>query len=132
MHNIFSCSLEKANTRLLEDLRHAEIEYNSLQDEVRVLNDRLINFRNEHVLELGKTFSIDSVYQSASFSAAKFQTLYDSILPQLGREIYGKISVHLSYTIIIQTLVALCMQCTRTIYLVSIFPEISLLCLPGD
>ncbi|XP_060559676.1 uncharacterized protein LOC132719793 isoform X3 [Ruditapes philippinarum] len=45
-------SLEKANIRLLEELRQTEFEYNSLQDEVRVLNDRLINFRNEHVLEL--------------------------------------------------------------------------------
>lgn len=46
-------SLEKANSRLLEELRQKELEYNALQDEVRVLNDRLINFRNEHVLELG-------------------------------------------------------------------------------
>lgn len=49
-------SLEKANVLLLEDLRQTEFEYNSLQNEVRVLNDRLINFRNEHVLELGKTY----------------------------------------------------------------------------
>ncbi|WAQ97517.1 hypothetical protein MAR_030207, partial [Mya arenaria] len=49
-HNIIS--LEKANKQLLEELRRREIEYNSLQDEVRILNDQLINFRNEHVLEL--------------------------------------------------------------------------------
>ncbi|KAL4239226.1 hypothetical protein ACF0H5_000043 [Mactra antiquata] len=45
-------SLEKANIRLLEELRQREMEYNNLQEEVRVLNNRLINFRNEHVLEL--------------------------------------------------------------------------------
>ncbi|XP_052240409.1 uncharacterized protein LOC127851019 isoform X3 [Dreissena polymorpha] len=49
-HNI--ASLEKANKRLLEDLRQREIEYMELQNEVTDLNNKLINFRNEHVLEL--------------------------------------------------------------------------------
>ena len=58
-YNHSCCSLEKANKRLLEELRHREIEYNSLQQEVRVLNDQLINFRNEHVLELGTMQLLD-------------------------------------------------------------------------
>lgn len=69
-----SFSLEKANIRLLEELRQAEMEYNTLQEEVRVLNSRLINFRNEHVLELGmKVFILLSFPQ---------YTIWDFILHQ--------------------------------------------------
>ena len=48
------CSLEKANALLLNELQQRELEYNRLQDDVKDLNDRLVNFRDEHSKELSK------------------------------------------------------------------------------
>ena len=48
------CSLEKANALLLDELQQRELEYNTLQDDVRDLNERLVKFRDEHSQELSK------------------------------------------------------------------------------
>ena len=47
-------SLEKANALLLDELQQRELEYNTLQDDVRDLNGRLVKFRDEHSQELSK------------------------------------------------------------------------------
>ena len=48
------CSLEKANALLLDELQQKELEYNTLQEDVRDLNGRLVKFRDEHSKELSK------------------------------------------------------------------------------
>ena len=54
-------SLEKANNQLLYELRERELEYNSLQEEVRDLNERLVTFRKEHAVELGMYLFLQSL-----------------------------------------------------------------------
>ena len=56
MCETFACSfsLEKANARLLDELQQKELEYDTLQEDVKDLNGRLVKFRDEHSKELSK------------------------------------------------------------------------------
>ena len=49
-----SFSLEKANARLLDELQQKELEYDTLQEDVKDLNGRLVKFRDEHSKELSE------------------------------------------------------------------------------
>ena len=54
MKILYAFSLEKANARLLDELQQKELEYDTLQEDVKDLNSRLVKFRDEHSKELSK------------------------------------------------------------------------------